>query len=118
MANVFKVKTNGSLPAAAGTPDTLYTVPASKTAVVLGLVLCNNGTSAIDVDVKLVSDTSDDETNETVFVVKDAPLPVGGSLEVLSGGKVVLQATDELQIDSNTSGQVDATLSIMESDVS
>ena len=118
MANVFKVKTNGSMPATAGTPLALYTVPASKTAVVLGLVLCNNGTSAIDVDVKLVSDTSDSETNETVFVVKDAPLPVGGSLEVLSGGKVVLQTTDVLQIDSNTSGQVDATLSIMESDAS
>jgi hypothetical protein len=114
MANTFKVKTNAAMPATAGTALTLYTVPASTTAVVLGLVLCNNGTSAVTADVQLESNTADTETNENVSIIKDAPLPVGSSLEILSGGKVVMQATDVLKIDCDTSGKIDATLSIME----
>ena len=38
MANTFKVKTNAAMPATSGSADTIYTVPASATAVVLGLV--------------------------------------------------------------------------------
>lgn len=114
MANTFKVKSNGAMPASAGTPLTLYTVPSGTTTVVLGLVLCNIHTSQVTVDVQLVSDTSDTETNETVFLVKDAPVPVGSSLELLGGNKVILQATDIIKIDCDVSGKIDATLSIME----
>jgi hypothetical protein len=114
MANTFKVKSNGAMPASAGTPLTLYTVPSGTTTVVLGLVLCNIHTSQVTVDVQLVSDTSDTETNETVFLVKDAPVPVGSSLELLGGNKVILQTTDIIKIDCDVSGKIDATLSIME----
>ena len=114
MANTFKVKTNANMPASAGTPLTLYTCPGSTTTVVLGLLLCNNDTSQRTVDVKIESDTSDTETNETVFVTKDTPIPATSSLELLAGNKVVLQATDVLKIDSDVAGKIDATLSIME----
>ena len=114
MANTFKVKTNAAMPASAGTPLTLYTVPSSTTSIVLGLVLCNVHSSAITADVQLVSDTSDTETNETVLLAKDIPIPVGSSVEVLSGGKVVLQTTDVLKIDCDVASKIDATLSIME----
>tara|TARA_R100001510_G_scaffold30093_1_gene26801 strand:- start:1807 stop:2157 length:351 start_codon:yes stop_codon:yes gene_type:complete len=114
MANTFKVKTNAAMPASAGTPLTLYTVPSSTTSIVLGLVLCNVHSSAITADVQLVSDTSDTETNETVLLAKDIPIPVGSSVEVLSGGKVVLQTTDVLKIDCDVAAKIDATLSIME----
>ena len=63
---------------------------------------------------QLVSDTSDTETNETVKLLENVPIPVGSSLEVLSGGKVVLQTTDVLKIDADTAAKIDATLSIME----
>tara|TARA_Y100000114_G_scaffold37164_1_gene32744 strand:+ start:790 stop:1140 length:351 start_codon:yes stop_codon:yes gene_type:complete len=114
MANTFKVKSNGAMPSSAGTPLTLYTVPSSTTTVVLGLVLCNIHTAQVTVDVQLVSDTSDTETNETVFLVKDAPVPVGSSLELLGGNKVILQTTDIIKIDCSVAGKIDATLSIME----
>ena len=114
MANTFKVKTNGAMPASAGTPLTLYTVPSSTTTVVIGLLLCNIHTTAVTVDVQLVSDTSDTETNETVFITKDTPVPATSSLEIMSGNKIVLQATDVLKIDSDVAGKIDATLSIME----
>lgn len=114
MANTFKVKTNGAMPSSAGTPDTLYTVPSSTTSVVLGLILCNIHTTAVTVDVQLVSDTSDTETNETVKLAENISIPAGSSLELLSGGKVVLQTTDVLKIDCSVSAKIDSTLSIME----
>ena len=63
MANTFKIKTNDAMPTSPGTPLTLYTVPSSTTTIVLGLMLCNVDTSQRLVDVQIVSDTSDTETN-------------------------------------------------------
>ena len=114
MANTFKVKTNANMPGTAGTPLTLYTCPGSTTTIVLGLLLCNNDTSQRTVDVKIESDTNDTETNETVFVTKDTPVPSTSSLEIMAGNKIVLQASDVLKIDSDVAGKIDATLSIME----
>ena len=114
MANTFKLKSNANMPASAGTPLTLYTCPGSTTTVVLGLLLCNNDTSQRTVDVKIESDTSDTETNATVFLTKDTPIPATSSLEIMAGNKIVLQATDVLKIDSDVAGKIDATLSIME----
>tara|TARA_Y100000356_G_C11185864_1_gene249410 strand:- start:408 stop:758 length:351 start_codon:yes stop_codon:yes gene_type:complete len=114
LANTFKVKTNGAMPASAGTPLTLYTVPSSTTTVIIGLTLCNIHTTTVTADVQLVSDTSDTETNETVLIVKDVNIPANSSLEVLSGGKYVMQTTDILKIDCSVSAKIDATLSILE----
>ena len=114
MANTFKVKTHANMSNSAGTPETLYTCPGSTTTIVLGLLLCNNDTSQRTVDVKIESDTNDTETNETVFVTKDTPVPATSSLEIMSCNKIVLQATDVLKIDSDVAGKIDATLSIME----
>ena len=114
MANTFKVKTNAAMPSSAGTPLTLYTVPSSTTTVLIGLTLCNVHSSAVTATVKIESDTSDTETNENVTVVKDASIPAGSSLELLSGGKYVMQTTDVLKIDFSVSAKIDATLSIME----
>ena len=114
MANTFKVKTNGAMPTSAGTPLTLYTVPSATTTVVIGLVLCNIHTTSVTADVQLVSDTSDTETNETVLLAKDVIIPAGSSLELLTGGKVVVQATDIIKIDCSVSAKIDATLSILE----
>jgi hypothetical protein len=114
MANTFKLKTNAAMPATAGTPLTLYTVPASTTTVVLGLMLCNVDSSQRTADVQLVSTTSDTETNETVLLVNNIPLPAGSSVELLAGNKVVLQTGDILKIDCDVAAKIDATLSIME----
>ena len=114
MPNTFKVKTNAAMPASAGTPLTLYTGKSSTTTVVIGLILCNVHTTSVTASVKLVSNTSDTETNEDVLLVKDVSIPAGSSLELLSGGKVVLQATDVIQIDCSVASKIDATLSILE----
>lgn len=116
MANTFKVVTNDAMPASAGTPLALYTVPGSTTTVVLGLMLCNIDTTAVTVSVKLTSSTSggNPNSNADIFVVKNVNIPAGSSLEVLSGSKLILQTTDDILIDCSVTAKIDAALSIME----
>jgi len=117
MANTFKVVSHDVMPASAGTPEALYTTPSSTTTVILGLVLANVHTSQVTADVKLVSDTSGGgraATNTTTYLAKDIPLPVGSSIELLAGNKVVLETTDIIQIDCSVTDKVSVTLSIME----
>ena len=86
MANTFKVVTFAAEPNSAGTPYTIYTVPSSTTTVVIGLILTNINTSQVTTEVELVSDTSGGgraATNGTSFLVKDAPIPVGSSIEIM-----------------------------------
>ena len=119
MANTFKVVTFAAEPASAGTAYKMYTCASSTTTVVLGLILTNIHTAAITVEVELVSNTgnrggANDVSNGTSFLVKDVSIPAGSSLELLSGGKVVLEATDEIKIDCTVADKVSGTLSIME----
>lgn len=117
MANTFKVVSHDVMPASSGTPEDLYTTPGSTTTVVLGMVLANIHTSQVTASVKLVSDTSGGgrtATNTTTFLLKDAPIPVGASLEILAGNKVVLETTDKIQIDCSVADKVSVTMSIME----
>ena len=117
MANTFKVVSHDVMPASAGTPEALYTTPSSTTTVILGLVLANVHTSQVTADVKLVSDTSGGgraATNTTTYLAKDIPLPVGSSVELLAGNKVVLETTYIIQIDCSVTDKVSVTLSIME----
>ena len=114
MANTFKVKSNDAMPTSASTPLTLYTVPSSTTAIVLGLILANVHSASVTASVQLVSDTSDTETNQTTWLVKDVSIPVGSSLELLSGSKLVMQTTDIIKVDCSVSANIDASLSIME----
>ena len=117
MANTFRVVSHDVMPASSGTPEDLYTCPGSTTTIILGMVLANVHTSQVTVSVKLVSTTSGGgrtATNTTTFLLKDAPLPVGSSLEILSGNKVVLEASDKIQIDCSVADKASITMSIME----
>jgi hypothetical protein len=114
MANVFKLKTKAGIDTALAT---VYTVPASKTAVVIGLTLTNIKGASVTASVQVSSNTVDVETNVDVYVVKDIPLPAGSSVEVMSGNKIVLQTTDLIKVSGSVTDAVDAVLSIMESDV-
>ena len=120
MANTFKLKTNAAMPASAGTPDDLYTVPADTTTVIIGLTLTNVHTSAVTATVQIASTTVDTgqpaatQTNQTVNVIKDVSILAGSSLELMAGNKYILQTTDIVKVDCNVSGKIDATLSIME----
>jgi len=47
-------------------------------------------------------------------VVKNAPIPVGGSLEIMGGNKIILEASDIIKVDCSVADKISATLSIME----
>ena len=117
MANTFKVVSHDVMPASAGAPEDLYTVPSSTTTVVIGLMLANVHTAQVTASVKLVSVTPAGgraETNTTTFLAKDIPIAVGQSTNMLAGGKVVLETTDKIQIDCSVADKVSVTMSIME----
>jgi len=119
MANTFKVVTFAAEPASAGTPYVMYTTASSTTTVILGLVLTNLNTTSVTAEVELVSDTgsrggTNDVANTTSFLVKDVNIPAGSSLEVLTGGKVVMETTDILRVDCSVADKLSGTLSIME----
>ena len=111
MANTFKLKNNAVMPSSAGTPDTLYTVPSSTTTVVIGLTLANVHTSQVTTSVTVIDSSN---SNETSHVIKDAPIPVGSSIEIMSGNKIILEASDIIKVDCSVADKVSATLSIME----
>jgi hypothetical protein len=108
MANTFKLKTKAGVTTLA----TVYTVPSSTTAVVLGMMIGNTTSSAITTTVTLSSDTSDTETNADVELVTTTPIPGNSTLELLSGNKIVMQTTDYIRVYG--SGAVDVALSVME----
>ena len=119
MANTFKVVTFAAEPASAGTAYKMYTCASSTTTVVLGLILTNIHSSAVTCEVELVSDTANravtnNTANGTSVIVKNAPIPVGGALELMAGNKVVLETTDQITIDCSVTDKLSGTLSIME----
>ena len=110
MANTFKSVTSGSI----GTTLTdVYTCPASTTAIILGASMANTDNNAIGGSIKLAKSGSSAGADD-VFIVKAAPVPAGGTVEVMSGNKVVLEASDKLQFQSDVSSSLDSILSLLE----
>jgi hypothetical protein len=108
MANTFKAKTKLNVGVSSGI-STIYTVPSATTAVLVGLTLANTSTSSITATVTFTNNDGDNVT-----LLKDAPIPVGSSLEVMSGNKIVMEASDILKAYASASNSMDCTLSLME----
>ena len=113
MANTFKVITKAGVTSA----DVIYTVAGSTTAIVLGFQIGNTTGSAITTTVTLTSDTSsragaNNEDNQTVEILTATAIPANDTIAVLSGSKLVLEATDSLSVTG--SAAVDITISVME----
>ena len=113
MANTFKLVTKAGVT----TEDVIYTVAASTTTVVLGLIIGNTTGSAITSTVTISSDTAgragnNDEANQDVEILTSGSIGANSSLEVMSGNKIIMEATDILKVTG--SGAADIVLSIME----
>jgi hypothetical protein len=108
MANTFKVKTKLNVGISSGI-STIYTVPSSTTAVLVGLTLANTSSNSITATVTLTNNDGDNVT-----LLKDAPVPTGSSLEMMSGNKIVMEASDILKAYASAGSSLDCTLSLME----
>jgi hypothetical protein len=112
MANSFKSRTD----TAVGTsPATIYTCPASTETTIIGLTVANINTSQIEIDVQLDASTRTSGAQDSVYLIKDAPIPVGSSLVAVGGEqKVVLEPGDTIKVTSNTASSADVAMSILE----
>ena len=110
MANTFKVDTKSSLVTAAITDATAVVVTAggSATCVLLSVLLSNKTGVSADVDVYL------ETTGDDVYLLRNAPVPSGSSLECISGSKVIMESNDKLRIRCGTASAVDASVSYLE----
>ena len=80
---------------------------ASNKSMVIAGVVSNTGTSSVNISIKKY----DNSATATFTIIKDAPLPVGSSLEV---PKIVLNTSDKVQAQSdNASGNIDVVLQLL-----
>ena len=109
MANTFKNEVFRSALAADTDSSALATVGSDTQTTIIGMTIANITSGVIAVGVKLVSGGAD------TWIVKDAPIPTGGSLVVVGGDqKVVLETTDAIKIRSNTVDSMNAVISYLE----
>ena len=117
MANDFK---RFCVPDVGTSNTTLYGVPAGAGSsaletIVIGITMANKSTSGITASIFI---DNEDGSND-VFIVKDATIPAGTSLEVMSGNKLVLQSdssgnADNLEGIASTASALDITVSVLE----
>ena len=120
MANDFKRFTKANVTTSTGTSaDAVYTVPSTGSVametVVIGIYLSNKATTGITASVFLDGYGG---SSTDVYLVKDATIPAGSSLEVVSGGKIVVQgngsANDAVRLSCGTATSLDAAISVLE----
>ena len=109
MANAFLSETDKEI----GTSTaTVFTCGSSTESTIIGLSVANRVTSQILVDVELDASSRTSGSEDKVFLVKDAPIPVGGALVVIGGDqKVVREPGDTIKVTSDTASSADVVLS-------
>lgn len=111
MANTFKVDTNADLTTNAITDAAavITTAGASATVILLSVMVSNKTGTSASVDVQLDKNSGDD-----VYIIRNAPIPAGSSLEIISGNKVILQSSDVLRARADTASALDIAVSYLE----
>ena len=82
---------------------------ADKTSILLELDVANVQTSIVSVTVTVTDASNGDQATN---LVKLAPLPTGGTLQVVSGQKVILEAGDKVQV--TATGTCDVVAAVLE----
>jgi len=99
--------------------STIYAVPAGAgssalESIVIGITMANKTSSGITASIFL---DNEDGSND-VYIVKDASIPAGASLEVMSGNKLVLMNDgsngDNLEALCSAASSLDVTVSVLE----
>jgi hypothetical protein len=104
MAQNFRRYTSNDVGTSAAT---LFTSDSYDT--VVGISVANITTSSVIASV-YINDGSND-----IYLIKDAPIPAGSSLQVLDGGaKFVVQANDALKVVSDTASSLDVWVSTVD----
>ena len=115
MANEFRCRT---LTGVGTSATTLYATPDGKTSIMLELDVANTTTNVVEASVELL-DYSVHPTTGWRYIVKNAPIPAGGSLMVIAGQKVILEERsggtgDAIRITSSAATSIDVVSAILE----
>ena len=77
---------------------------------IIGMTIANTTSGVISVDVSIYNNGS-----TRTYLIKSAPVPVGGALIVVGGDqKVVLDNQDLVQVKSNTVNSADVVMSVLD----
>jgi hypothetical protein len=80
---------------------------------IISVRLANTTTSTINASVFIGSTTSGGSQNH--YLIKDAPIVSGGSLELIDGGsKIVVQSGDVLRAQSDTASSLSVWVSVVD----
>jgi|TARA_Y100000389_G_C17247232_1_gene406202 hypothetical protein len=111
MANNFKNAFATSVSTNSSSPTTVYTANngSAVNSILIELDVANTGTSGVTVSVVLY----DSSGTASYHIVKNAPIPSGGALKVVSGQKVVLNGDDQIRVYASAA-TVDVVASILE----
>jgi len=111
MANNFKNAFATSVSTNSSSPTTVYTANngSAVNSILIELDVANTGTSGVTVSVILY----DSSGTASYHIVKNAPIPSGGALKVVSGQKVVLNGDDQIRV-YGSAATVDVVASILE----
>ena len=109
MANAFLSETQAGI----GTvTTTVFTCPASTETTIIGLLVSNVAAAAIAVDVQLDATGRTSGAEDSVYLVKAAPIPTGSALVVVGGDqKVIMEPGDTIKVTSDTAASADVQLS-------
>ena len=115
MANEFRCRT---LTGVGTSATTLYATPDGKTSIMLELDIANTTINVVEASVELL-DYSVHPTTGWRYIVKNAPIPAGGSLMVIAGQKVILEERfggtgDGIRITSSAASSLDVVSAILE----
>ena len=122
MANDFKSFSKANIAIDSGTYSTVYTVPYTATdveAILLEVDIANtHASNDITVDVKVNKNSGGTGGTDDIFIVKAAPVPVGGALKAVSGQKIVLMSTstgvDTVTVACSAASSADCIVSVLE----
>ena len=122
MANDFKSFSKTNIAIDSGTYSTLYTVPYVSTAmesILLEVDIANtHATDDITVDVKINKNRCGTGGTDDIFLVKEAPVPVGGALKAVSGQKIVMMSTatgvDTITVAASVASAADCIVTVLE----
>ena len=108
MANSYKRISSAGIGTGFSAVDS-YTVAGSTEVTIIGLTVANVTAGPVKADVSLFDGAS------YFSIVKEAPIPSGGSLVVIGGDqKVVMEPGDSMRVKSDTASSLDVVMSILE----
>ena len=112
MANEFTNAIVQNVNHVAGTGSVLYTAAAGKTCIMLELDVANTSSNVIEASVEILDRAV--STSAWRYLVKNAPVPAGGSLMVIAGQKIVLKPLDSVRVTSSAASTMDVVAAILE----